>query len=97
MHPELRGRGLGSEIRAGVLTFAFETLAAEAAWSGASVDNAASNRVSQKLGYELVGHETKSTAAGDVRCTRLRLTADAWTPTPSVGVSGGERVRAALG
>lgn len=96
VHPDRRARGLGTEMRAAVLLLAFDVLGANVAWSGASVDNVASNRISEKLGYELVGHETKRTGAGDVLFTRLRLAADAWIPSTAVRVVGDERVRALL-
>jgi RimJ/RimL family protein N-acetyltransferase len=46
-----QGRGIGTEMRAAVLTWAFDHLGATRARSAAFVDNAASRRVSEKLGY----------------------------------------------
>jgi RimJ/RimL family protein N-acetyltransferase len=46
-----QGIGLGTEMRAAVLLFAFDHLGAIIARSAAWEKNAASNRVSQKLGY----------------------------------------------
>jgi RimJ/RimL family protein N-acetyltransferase len=46
-----QGRGFGSEMRAAVLQLAFDHLGAVEAASGAFVDNHASLRVSEKLGY----------------------------------------------
>jgi RimJ/RimL family protein N-acetyltransferase len=48
-------RGFGTEQRAAVLEFAFRGLGAEAATSGALIDNVASQRVSEKLGYRVTG------------------------------------------
>ncbi len=50
-----QGRGLGTEMRHAVLELGFAGLGAEAAVSGAFVGNTASERVSAKLGYEVVG------------------------------------------
>jgi RimJ/RimL family protein N-acetyltransferase len=46
-----QGRGVGTEMRAAVLMWAFDHLGATRARSAAFVDNAASRRVSEKLGY----------------------------------------------
>lgn len=46
-----QNQGFGTEMRAAVLYFAFATLQAHFAETDAHTDNAASNRVSQKLGY----------------------------------------------
>jgi RimJ/RimL family protein N-acetyltransferase len=53
-----QGRGIGTEMRAAVLLFAFDHLGAVRARSAAFVDNAASLRVSEKLGYRRDGTET---------------------------------------
>jgi len=53
-----QGHGVGTEMRAAVLMFAFDHLGARCARSSAFVDNAASNRVSAKLGYRRDGTET---------------------------------------
>lgn len=50
-----QGIGLGTEMRAGVLMFAFDILGAEWAESSAAIWNKASLTVSHKLGYELNG------------------------------------------
>jgi RimJ/RimL family protein N-acetyltransferase len=50
-----QGRGLGTEMREAMLHFVFDGLGALAANSGAYDDNPASNRVSQKAGYERNG------------------------------------------
>lgn len=47
-----QGRGAGTEMRAAVLLLAFDQLGAEIATTEAFLDNAASNRVSRKLGYQ---------------------------------------------
>ena len=65
-----QGRGIGTEMRAAVLLFAFDHLGATRARSAAFVDNPASLRVSEKLGYRPDGTETivrRGVAAEDVR------------------------------
>ncbi|MGZ8513913.1 MAG: GNAT family N-acetyltransferase, partial [Candidatus Limnocylindrales bacterium] len=77
-----QGRGLGTEMRAAVLAFAFDGLGAEVAESSAFVDNAASNRVSRKLGYEDNGRG-RLAPEGVARETRLlRMTAERWRSRP---------------
>ena len=50
-----QGQGIGTEMRAAVLLFAFDHLGATRARSAAYVDNPASLRVSEKLGYRCDG------------------------------------------
>jgi RimJ/RimL family protein N-acetyltransferase len=50
-----QGRGLGTEMRAAVVAFAFDHLGAVRARSDAFVDNAASHGVSARLGYRTDG------------------------------------------
>ncbi|GGV08309.1 succinyl-CoA transferase Rv0802c [Actinomadura cremea] len=52
-----QGRGIGTEMRAAVLAFAFDGLGAETAVSAAFADNPASTAVSRRLGYEPNGTE----------------------------------------
>jgi RimJ/RimL family protein N-acetyltransferase len=47
-----QGQGIGTEMRAAVLHLAFAGLGAESAVTAAMTDNAASNAVSRKLGYQ---------------------------------------------
>ncbi len=63
-------RGIGTEMRAAVLLFAFDHLGARHARSAAFVDNPASLRVSEKLGYRRDGTEAvarRGQLAEDVR------------------------------
>jgi RimJ/RimL family protein N-acetyltransferase len=65
-----QGRGIGTEMRAAVLMFAFDHLGATHARSAAFVDNPASLRVSEKLGYRPDGTEIiarRGKLAEDVR------------------------------
>jgi RimJ/RimL family protein N-acetyltransferase len=50
-----QGQGIGTEMRAAVLHLAFAGLDAESAVTAAMIDNAASNAVSRKLGYQPSG------------------------------------------
>ncbi len=72
---EFQGRGLGTEARAAILGLAFDGLGADAAESGYIEGNAASARVSEKLGYRIIGDEAfaiegKRELEIKVRCTR---------------------------
>jgi RimJ/RimL family protein N-acetyltransferase len=71
---EFQGRGLGTEARAAILGLAFDGLGADAAESGYIEGNAASARVSEKLGYRIIGDEVfaiegKRALEIKVRCT----------------------------
>ena len=90
---EFQGRGYGTEMRAAVLHLAFAGLGAEAAESGALEGNAASARVSQKLGYEPAGEGVQSPRGQPVREQRFRLTRARWErmDRPPVEIEGLER------
>lgn len=74
----VQGKGLGTEMRAAVLHFAFEGLGADEALSAARIENAASAGVSTKLGYEVLG--SRLAMFGDQRGTELmlKLTRERW-------------------
>jgi RimJ/RimL family protein N-acetyltransferase len=70
-------RGIGTEMRAAVLLFAFDHSARRIARSAAFVDNPASLRVSEKLGYRRDGTESvarRGRLAEDVRLLVARDT-----------------------
>jgi RimJ/RimL family protein N-acetyltransferase len=69
-----QGRGVGTEMRAAVLLLAFEHLGAVSARSSAFTDNAASNRVSAKLGYRPDGTETWARRGARTEQVRLLIT-----------------------
>jgi len=73
-----QGRGIGREMRAAVLHFAFVGLRAEVAFSGAFVDNPASMAVSRSLGYEDDGQEVQARGGQPARQLRFRLERAAW-------------------
>ena len=97
-----QGRGIGTEMRAAVLLFAFDHLGATRARSAAFVDNPASLRVSEKLGYRPDGTETVTRRGLAVDEVRLLVTPGEfrrpdWTPAvegleaclPMLGVTPG--------
>jgi len=93
------GRGVGTEMRAAVLDFAFDHLKAERADSSAFTDNPASLRVSEKLGYSFDGTRVVQRRPGERAVEqRLILTpADFRRPAWRVQVAGLEPCRSMLG
>ncbi|GAA2175395.1 GNAT family N-acetyltransferase [Arthrobacter parietis] len=90
----VQGRGLGKEMRAAILLFAFDHLGAVAALSEAAEWNNSSLGVSRSLGYEANGVSEVVARPGEVtRQVHLRLQAD-WFKRPewSLGVNGEEPV-----
>ena len=79
---DYQGRGYGTEQRAAVLELAFRGLGARAALSGALEGNAASSRVSEKLGYRIVGTSTVSPRGVPMPHTDFRLEAADWPGYP---------------
>jgi RimJ/RimL family protein N-acetyltransferase len=73
-----QGRGLGVEMRAAVLHLAFAGLGALEAQTSAWIDNAASQRVSRRLGYLRDGEMLMARRGEPTRHLRFRLTRDAW-------------------
>jgi RimJ/RimL family protein N-acetyltransferase len=92
------GQGIGTEMRAAVLQLAFDHLGAERARSSAFVDNPASMRVSERLGYRANGSRRvarRGVAAEitDLLLERTRFVRPNWT----VEVDGLEGCRRLLG
>lgn len=84
-----QGRGLGTEMRAAILLYAFDVLGADHARSEAFSDNVASHRVSQRLGYVEDGFEILSPRGVPVHNIRLRLTPETLRrPTWDLRVEG---------
>jgi RimJ/RimL family protein N-acetyltransferase len=96
---EHQGHGLGTEMRAAALHLAFDGLAAEYATSGAREGNAASHRVSTKLGYVDDGIERHVVRDQPVAFRRLRLSRAAWLAhrTTPVTIEGLEPCRSLFG
>jgi len=86
-----QGRGVGTEMRAAVVELAFRELGAASVTSSAFEANAASRRVSEKLGYSVVGRESISPRGIPQPHLLLRLERDEWTGAPFlVAVEGVE-------
>jgi RimJ/RimL family protein N-acetyltransferase len=81
-----QGQGYGTEMRAAVLDLAFAGLGAQYATSEAFEDNAASYRVSRKLGYLDDGIERHIVRDKPVVGRRLRLDRESWAAARSVPV-----------
>jgi RimJ/RimL family protein N-acetyltransferase len=84
-------QGFGTEQRAAVLELAFRGLGARAATSGAIWDNVASQRVSEKLGYRLIGESTISPRGEPQRHFDYRLEATDWRAPFPIQIEGLEQ------
>lgn len=71
-----QSQGIGTEMRAAVLMFAFDHLRAQTARSSAFTDNKQSIGVSRRLGYEPDGTFLEVRRGRSATQTRLRLTAE---------------------
>ncbi len=97
---EHQGRGIGKEMRAAIVAFAFDHLGALSITSSAFIDNPASQAVSLATGYEPNGFDV-STRRGE-RAQRIcyLLTHDRWLTTRAddpISVSGFDACRTTLG
>ncbi len=81
-------RGIGTEMRTAVLGLAFRGLGAQVARSGAIEGNAASLRVSEKLGYRVVGSGTVSPRGVELEHTDVELRREDWRPPFAVEITG---------
>jgi RimJ/RimL family protein N-acetyltransferase len=81
-------QGIGTEMRTAVLELAFRRLGAEIARSGAIEGNAASLRVSEKLGYRVTGEGTVAPRGEPVTHTDLELRREEWHPPFPVQIGG---------
>jgi len=75
---DMRGRGLGHEMRAAILHLAFEGLGAKEASSDAFVDNQGSNAISRGLGYEINGSDWATRQGAPALLNRWRLSRQGW-------------------
>ena len=80
--------GIGTEMRTAVLELAFTGLGAELAKSGAIEGNVASLRLSQKLGYRIVGRGTVAPRGVDIAHTDVELWRKDWRPPFAVEIGG---------
>jgi RimJ/RimL family protein N-acetyltransferase len=83
-----QGRGLGTEMRAAVLTYAFDVRDAKVARSGAIQGNPQSLGVSRKLGYEVVGSHVVSPRGAPVEHTDVELRRERFRSPVPVTVDG---------
>jgi RimJ/RimL family protein N-acetyltransferase len=81
-----QGRGIGTAMRAAVLSLAFDGLGALSATSGAYADNAASYAVSRKLGYADDGIERHVVRGRPAVLRRLRLDRASWLQAARIPV-----------
>jgi RimJ/RimL family protein N-acetyltransferase len=75
---DLRGRGVGREMREAILHLAFDGLGAKEANSDAFVDNQGSNAISRRLGYQPNGLDWATRRGEPAQLNRWRLTRDTW-------------------
>jgi RimJ/RimL family protein N-acetyltransferase/predicted GNAT family acetyltransferase len=94
---EWQNRGLGTEMRAAVLEFAFRGLRAEVAESGALAGNERSLAVSRKLGYREVARRTASPRGEPVVEHVVRRRRRGWRSPVRVEIRGLAGVRAQFG
>ena len=73
-----QGQGLGKEMRAAVLHFAFDGLGAVEAHSGSFSDNPSSEAVSRASGYEANGSATFDREGSPVQMRKWIRTRDRW-------------------
>ncbi|MGI6878162.1 GNAT family N-acetyltransferase [Microbacterium sp. gxy059] len=94
-----QGRGLGTEIHAALLLFAFDVLGAEWAESSAAAWNERSLAVSRRRGYRDNGVTRVSPRPGEpVDEQRVRLSkGECRRPSWSIAVRGADRALAQLG
>lgn len=90
----VRGQGFGKQMRAAVLSLAFDHFGAEYAVTEAWADNAASLGVSRALGYVDNGVDVHP---GPRLMQRLVLPASSWTSPVPVEVAGVEGCRPLFG
>jgi RimJ/RimL family protein N-acetyltransferase len=83
-----QGRGLGTEMRAAVLTYAFGVREATVARSGAIQGNPQSLGVSRKLGYEVTGSHIVSPRGEPLEHTDVELHRDRFRSPVPVTVDG---------
>ena len=83
-----QGRGLGTEMRAAVLTYAFDHRNATVARSGAIQGNPQSLGVSRKLGYEVVGAHVVSPRGEPLEHTDVELRRERFRSPVPVTVDG---------
>lgn len=96
---DVRQRGIGTETRAAILHLAFDGLGAREAHSEAGVDNAGSNGVSERLGYERNGTAWATHQGQPVLGQRWLLRRETWAAQRrnDITMTGVEECRTTLG
>lgn len=96
---DVRGRGIGREMRHAALHLAFQGLGATEALSDAFVDNEGSNGISRALGYAANGLELATRQGQPAQLQRWRLTREAWQKQQrdDITLKGAAECRATLG
>jgi RimJ/RimL family protein N-acetyltransferase len=92
-------QGIGRLMRQAVLGLAFDHLGAEVAMSSAFLDNVASSRVSEAIGYERNGVDLVAPRGSPREMRRYRLTKERWhaRPRPEIRIDGLEACLDLLG
>jgi RimJ/RimL family protein N-acetyltransferase len=91
LQQSVQGRGLGKEMRAAVVAWAFDWLGADVAESEAAAWNTASLGVSRSLGYELNGITRKAWGTKVETLQHVRLTPETFKrPDWTLKVEGHE-------
>ncbi|HEY5103878.1 MAG TPA: GNAT family protein [Acidimicrobiales bacterium] len=83
---EHQGQGIGKEMRAAMLHFAFVGLGAAEANSGGFADNTASMNVSRYSGYEEIGREAALRRGVPSELIKFRLDREKWETMDHVAV-----------
>jgi RimJ/RimL family protein N-acetyltransferase len=83
-------QGFGTEMRAAVIELAFRELGALAATSGSIFGNESSKRVSEKLGYTIVGTSTIAPRGEPLPKYDLRIEREEWSSPFPVEIEGVE-------
>ena len=97
-----QGAGVGTRMRLMILHLAFDGLGAQAATTGAFEDNAASNGVTRKIGYQPNGREVVAREGAATVSLQYRLERPDWDNRadalrPEVTLHGVDGVRELLG
>lgn len=92
-----QGQGIGAEMRAAVLHFAFVSLGALAAVSGAFEDNPRSLGVTRRLGYQPNGYQIKDRDGVPAKELLFVLERDHWQQRDDIVVDGVDDALAMFG
>lgn len=92
-----QGEGIGTEMRAAVLHFAFEGLGAHYALSGAWHDNGASLAITRRLGYVEAGRRRALRRGDPDWMVGYRLARDGWERRDDIEIVGLDGCRPMFG